>query len=110
MPAENAAAPDARPEVEAALARAAPVRVGAFAWRCRDVLGAGTDSAGGATNERSPGTSSASEASPGRSLLVRGVMPARRVRARTLATWSSVIKVITVPFAPARAVRPERCR
>ena len=38
------------------------------------------------------------------------VMPALRVSCRTSSTWSSVIRVITVPVAPARAVRPERCR
>ena len=40
----------------------------------------------------------------------RGFTPALRVSSRTSETWSSVISVTTVPSAPARAVRPERCR
>ena len=39
-----------------------------------------------------------------------GLMPALRVRSRTSRTCASVISVTTVPDAPARAVRPERCR
>ena len=49
------------------------------------------------------------ELAPGERVTV-GLMPAARVRSRTSRTWSSVISVITVPAAPARAVRPERCR
>ena len=43
-------------------------------------------------------------------LVVVGWMPALRVRSRTSLTCSSIIRVMTVPLLPARAVRPLRCR
>src|SRR4051812_17354820 len=72
--------------------------------------GAAGATAPGAVSTRSPGASSVSSASPGRVFVVVGLTPALRVRSRTSRCWSSVIRVITVPCAPARAVRPDRCR
>ena len=61
-------------------------------------------------NTRSPGASSARKSSSGVTRVVVGSMPALLVSARTLRRWLSVMRVMTVPVAPARAVRPERCK
>ena len=64
-----------------------------------------------ATSTRSPGASSASIGWLGpETFVVVGEILAARVRSRTSLTCWSVISVMTVPAAPARAVRPERCR
>ncbi len=62
------------------------------------------------TKVRSPGASRLSIGCFASTRVVVGLTPALRVRSRTSRTWSSVISVTTVPDAPARAVRPERCR
>ena len=38
-----------------------------------------------------------------------GTTPARRIMALTSRDWAGVWTVTTIPLAPARAVRPERC-
>ena len=64
-----------------------------------------------ATSTRSPGASCASTGWLGPEIfVVVGEILAARVRSRTSLTCWSVISVTTVPAAPARAVRPERCR
>ena len=47
---------------------------------------------------------------PGTTRVNVGLMPAWRVSAVTSRDWSAVAIVTTMPAAPARAVRPERCR
>ena len=59
-------------------------------------------SAGGPAIERSTGEA-------GLAVVDRGVTPALRIRARTSAAWAVVCTVTTVPAAPPRAVRPDRC-
>ncbi|MFP5375342.1 MAG: hypothetical protein ACLGIO_00980 [Acidimicrobiia bacterium] len=49
-------------------------------------------------------------ASPGATEAVAGRMPALRAIACTSPRWSGVARETTTPSAPARAVRPERCR
>jgi hypothetical protein len=47
---------------------------------------------------------------PGPALAASGTTPARRIRPLTSAACAGVCRVITTPAAPARAVRPDRCR
>jgi len=58
--------------------------------------------AGGPAIERST-------AEPGPVAEARGVTPAWRIGARTPAACAAVCTVTTVPAAPLRAVRPDRC-
>jgi len=51
-----------------------------------------------------------SSADPGVTVAVSGTTPAFRIRSRTARAWAGSWRVITVPAAPARAVRPDRCR
>lgn len=48
--------------------------------------------------------------SPTRTSLCVGLMAARRISSATSRRWSCVAMVTTTPAAPARAVRPDRCR
>ena len=64
----------------------------------------------GATNAALGPVSAVIAAPPGDTRTVVGLMPARLVSSRTSACWSGVATVTTTPAAPARAVRPERCR
>ncbi len=61
-------------------------------------------------NVRSPGAISLRSGWPSDTRVIVGLIPALRVRSRTSPVWLSSIIVTTVPAAPARAVRPERCR
>jgi hypothetical protein len=49
-------------------------------------------------------------ASPGTTAAVVGRIWAWRMSVRTSPRVSGVLTVMTVPVAPARAVRPDRCR
>ena len=72
--------------------------------------GAGGGRSSGAAYVRSPGAMSWSRLCPAETRVMVGWIPALRVRSRTAETcsWSTI--VTTVPDAPARAVRPDRCR
>src|ERR1700722_9255497 len=69
-------------------------------WRTTFIVTGGT---GAPAIERS-------SADPGVTLALSGTTPAFRIRSRTAAAWAGVCRVITVPAAPALAVRPDRCR
>ena len=69
----------------------------------RVATGSVTGAAGSPAIERSSGEL-------GVTVAARGTTPALRMRERTSAAWAWTWMVITVPAAPARAVRPERCR
>ena len=51
-----------------------------------------------------------SSAEPGLTVAASGLTPARRISPRTSAAWAGLCRVMTTPSAPARAVRPDRCR
>lgn len=64
----------------------------------------------GATSGAGGPVSAAICSAPGRTRVVTGLMPAWRVNVRISPDWSGVDRVITIPSAPALAVRPDRCR
>src|SRR6266545_7362983 len=95
-----------RPRYPADRATAAlPVAATAVAGASRTAAGAARTArpAGGPAMERS-------SAEPGLTLAVRGDTPAWRIRPRTSPACAGLCTVITTPAAPARAVRPDRCR
>ena len=86
----------------------ADVREPLRCWRSSPASLRGT--ADGTTYSARGPVSESSSGAPGETRTIVGVIPARRVSTWTSERCASVCTVTTTPEAPARAVRPERCR